>query len=144
MVKPSELMASQLKSSKPYLGELCRTLKKDFELRDEGQSTEDTETWLRNNIVLIPKKQVIDRLGSQTRGIGVQSVLAKWYCGCLTILMEMEKRNVGGRDKVWENLDTFGFEEGRSAAAIPSAIKSMTAAAQEWGADLVSLLAQWM
>ena len=38
----------------------------------------------------------------------MQSVLAKWYCGCLAIFMEMEMRNVGRRDKVWENLDIFG------------------------------------
>ena len=41
--------------------------------------------WLRNIIVLIPKKKVIDRLEGQTTGICVQSVVfAKWYCGCLT------------------------------------------------------------
>ena len=61
----------------------------------------------------------------------MQSVLAKWYCGCLTILMEMEMKNVGRRDKAWENLHTFGFEEGRSATEIPSAIRLMAAAARE-------------
>ena len=30
----------------------------------------------------------------------MQSVLAKWYCGCLTILLEMELRNVGKGTKV--------------------------------------------
>ena len=49
--------------------------------------------------MLIPKKKVIDRLDGQTRGICVQSVLAKWYCGCLAILLEMELRNVEKRDK---------------------------------------------
>ena len=49
--------------------------------------------------MLIPKKKVIDRLEGQTRGICVQSVLAKWYCACLTILLEMELRNVEKRDK---------------------------------------------
>ena len=54
-------------------------------MRYKGQNKEDIETWLRNIIVLIPKKKVIDRLDGQTRGICVQSVPAKWYCGCLTI-----------------------------------------------------------
>ena len=45
-------------------------------------------------------------------------------------------RNVGRGDKVWENLHTFGFEEGRSATEIPSATRLMEAAAQECGADL--------
>ena len=38
----------------------------------------DLETCLRNIIVLKPKKKMIDRLEGQTRGICVQSVLAKW------------------------------------------------------------------
>ena len=59
-------------------------MKKAFELRYIGQNKEDIDTWLRNIIVLIPKKKVIDRLEGQTRGICVQSALAKWYCGCLT------------------------------------------------------------
>ena len=45
-------------------------------------------------------------------------------------------RNVGRGDKVWENLHTFGFEEGRSAAEIPTATSLMAAAANECGADL--------
>ena len=44
-------------------------------------------------------------------------------------------RNVGKRDNGWDNLHTFGFEEGRSATEIPTAIRLTAAAAQEWGAD---------
>ena len=84
-------------------------IQKAFEMRYKGQNKEDIETWLRNIIVLIPKKKVIDRLEGQTRGTRVQSVLAKWYCGCLTILLEIEMRNVGRRDKSWECVHTFGF-----------------------------------
>ena len=51
----------------------------------------------------------------QTREICVQSVLVKWYCGCLTISLEIEWRNVGRRDKSWGELQTLTFEEGRSA-----------------------------
>ena len=37
-------------------------IKNAFELRYKGQSQEDIESWLRNIIVLKPKKKVIDRL----------------------------------------------------------------------------------
>ena len=59
-------------------------------MRYTGENQEEIETWLRNIIVLIPKKKVLDRLEGHTRGFCVQSVLAKWYCECLTILLEME------------------------------------------------------
>ena len=82
------------------------------------------------------KKRAIERLEEQTRGICVQSVLAKWYCGCLTILHEMELKNVEKRDKSWEEVHTFGFEEGRSATEFSTAIRLMAAAAKEWGPEL--------
>ena len=105
-------------------------VKKAFQRRYTVED-EEIETWLRNIIVLIPKKKVIDRLEGQTRGIFVQSVLAKCYCGCLTILLEMEWRNAEKRDKSWEEAHTFGFEEGRSATEISTAIRLMAAAARE-------------
>ena len=83
-------------------------------MRYKGQNKEDFETWLTDIIVLIPMKKVIDKLEGQTRGICVQSVLTKWYCGCLTVLLGMEMRSIGRRDKGWECIDTFGFEGGRS------------------------------
>ena len=73
------------------------------------------------------KKKVKDRLEGQTRGICVQDVLAKWYVGCLTVLLEM--RNIDKRDKSWECIHTFGLKEGR-------AITLMAAAAREWGPEL--------
>ena len=80
--------------------------------------------WLKNNIiVLIPKKKIINKLEGQTRGICVQSVLAKWYCGCLTILLEMELRQVERKKKNWNETHKFGFEEGRSATEISTAIR---------------------
>ena len=92
-------------------------IEKAFERRYTGENKEEIETWLRNIIVLIPKEKVIDKLEGQTRRICVQSVLAKWYCGCLTILLEMELRNVEKRDTSWDEVHTFGFEDGRSAAS---------------------------
>ena len=76
------------------------------------QNKEEIEAWLRNIIVLIPKKRTMNRFGWQTRGICVQSVVAKWYCGCLSILLEIELREVCKRDKSWENIHTIGLEEG--------------------------------
>ena len=66
----------------------------------------------------------------------VQSVLAKWYCGCLSVLLDMELREVEKRDKRWENIHIFGFEESRSATEISTAIRLMAAAAREWGPEL--------
>ena len=34
-------------------------------------------------------------------------------------------RNIGGKNKGWENAHTFGFEEGRSATEIATAIRQM-------------------
>ena len=59
----------------------------------------------------------------QTRGICVQSVLAKWYCGCLSTRLEMELREMCERDKSWDDVHTFGFEEGKSATEISTAIR---------------------
>ena len=119
------------------LGELCRKTKKAFEMRYEGRNIEYIETWLRNIVVLIPQtKKVIDGLEKQTRGICVQSVLDKWYCGCLTILLEKDLRNVEKRDKSWCDIHTFGFDGGRRATEISTAIRLMAAAAREWRPEL--------
>ena len=133
MEQPWEGISTEILKTLPWRA--LQNIKNAFELRYKGQNKEDIETCLRNIIVLIAKKKVIEMLEGQTRSICVQSVLAKWYCGCLTILMGMEMKNVGRRDKVWENLDIFGIEEGRNATEILAAMRLM-AAAQEWGADL--------
>ena len=98
----------------------------------EEKAKGDIETWLRNIIVVIPKKKGTERLEEQTRGICVQSVLAKWNCGCLTVLLEIEMRSSGQKDKGWECVHTFGFEEGRSATEIATALRLMAAAAHGW------------
>ena len=86
--------------------------------------------------MLVPKKKVIDRLEGQTRRICVQSVLVKWYCGRLTILLKMKFRNMEKRDTSWDEVHTFGFEQGRSATEISTAIRLLAAAAREWGLEL--------
>ena len=92
-----ELMASQLRFSNPYLGELCR---KAFEMRYKGRYKESFDAGLRNICVLFSKKKKKNhRLEGQTRGICVQSVLAKWYCGCLTIFLDVERRNMEKREQ---------------------------------------------
>ena len=52
-------------------------IRKAFEMRYPGQNKEEIEAWLRNIIVLIPKKKTMTRLEGQTRRICVHSVLAK-------------------------------------------------------------------
>ena len=83
-------------------------------------SNVDIETWL-SNIVLVPKKKVIDRQEGQTRDNFVQSVLAKWYCGCLTILMETEMRNMGREQRYWRTstLSASRNEEVRLRLQLP-------------------------
>ena len=128
-------MVSHLRFSKSIPWRALQKIKKAFEMRFAGEHKEDIETWLRNIIVLI-LKNVIERLEGQTRGICVQCVLAKWYCGCLTILLEMELRTVGDKHKSWDEIHTFGFEEGRSATEISTTIRLMAAAAGEWRPEL--------
>ena len=98
-------------------------------------------------IVRIPKKKVIDKLEGQKRGICVQSVLAKWYCGCLAILVEIELRNVKKRDTTWDEVHTVGFEEGRSATEIYTTIRLMAAGRllrESGGLSWVSSPVPWM
>ena len=66
----------------------------------------------------------------------MHSVLTKWYCGCLTILVDMELREVERSDKSWGDIHTFSFEEGRSATEISIAIRLMAAAAREWSLEV--------
>ena len=66
-------------------------IKNVFELRSAGESKVDIETWLRDIIALILQKDVIERVEDQTRGICVQSDLAKWYC--------VSHRSDGDRDE---------------------------------------------
>ena len=48
----------------------------------------------------------------------------------------MELKKVETRDKSWEEVHTFGFEEGRSATEISTAVRLMAAAAREWALEL--------
>ena len=75
-------ISAEISKTLPWRG--LQKIKNAFESRYKGQNKEAIETWLRNIIVLTPKKKVIEKLEGDTRGICVQSVLAKWYCGCLT------------------------------------------------------------
>ena len=110
-----------------------------LETRYKGCNKEDIETFSRDVIVLRPKKNGIDRHEAHTRGICVQSVLAEWCCGCLTKSMEMELKNIVWGNKSWEDIHTFGFEEGRSATEIATAIRFMASTAHEWCNELGSV-----
>ena len=89
-------------------------IKKAFEMRFIGRNNEDIETWLRNIIVLSPKEKTTDRL--DRREESVRRVYWKWKKG-----QEL------GRHPYF-----FGFEEGRSATEIFTAIRLMAAVAREW------------
>ena len=54
--------------------------KNAYELSYKGRNKEDIETWLRNIIVLMPKKKVIEKL-DRKRGAFVSRV--SWQGGCL-------------------------------------------------------------
>ena len=71
----------------------------------------------------------------RSRGICIQRVLAKWYCGCSTILLDIELRNVQKAHGSWRRIHIFGFEEGRSVTEIATAIRLLAAAGVEWGTD---------
>ena len=66
----------------------------------------------------------------------MQSVLAKWYCGCFSILLEMELRELERRHESCDDFHIFGFEEGRSATEISTAVRLVAAAAREWRLEL--------
>ena len=55
-----------------------------------------------------------------------------WYLWISYNLIDMEIMNVGKGDQVWENLTTFGFEEGRSAIEIFTVFRLMVGAILEW------------
>ena len=75
----------------------------------------------------IPKKVVIEKLEGQTRSICFQSVLAPWHFGCLTIMMDIEM-NVRTTNESWRRIHAYGFEDGRRATEIATAIRLMAAA----------------
>ena len=100
MEMPWKLIESRLKSSKLYFGEPCRRIRMLLNADTKVKTWRTLKFgWLRNVTHLIPKKKVIEKLEGQTRGIRVQSVLAKCYCGCLIFLMEMEMKNLRKREK---------------------------------------------
>ena len=92
--------------------------------------------------MLIPKKKVIKKLEGQTRAICVQSVLAKWYCGCLTSLLEMELRKVEKRDKVGKKCVLLDVKKAEVRLIFSTAIRLM-AAAREWGPEL-GVFVRWV
>ena len=89
-------MSAEILRSIPWRA--LQEIKKAFGLRYIGQNKEWTEVhWSKQR----GRKNMVEK---RHRGICVQSVLAKWYCGCLTILLQIEMRSVEGRDKspyVW-------------------------------------------
>ena len=98
-------ISAEILKSLPW--RVLQKIRKAFEMRYLGQNKEEIEAWLRIIIVLIPKKRTMNRMEGQTKRSCVQSVLAKWYCACLSILLEMEQRSgekrqeMGGHSHLW-------------------------------------------
>ena len=91
--------------------------------------------------MLLPQRKTIKQEEGQSRGICIQSVLAKWCCRWLTILMEMELRNVDKKNDEIQRIHTLGYEEGRNATNLSSAIRLLATAGHEWEIDLVLYVA---
>ena len=111
-------------------------IRKAFEMRYLARNKEEIETWLRNTIVLIPEKKTMNRLEGQTRGICVQSVLAKWYCGCPSILLEMELREVEKETRVGETSVSLVLKKEEVRLRSPLPLGSWRRQQREWGPEL--------
>ena len=91
--------------------------------------------------MLLPQRKTIKQEEGQSRGICIQSVLAKWCCRWLTILMDMELRNVDKINDEIQRIHTLGYKEGRNATNSSSAIRLLATAGHEWEIDLVLYVA---
>ena len=74
----------------------------------------------------------------------MQSVLAKWYCGCLTILLEMELRNVGKGTKVGTKYILLHLRRAEVQLISPRPLDCWRRLQESAGLSLVSSLVPWM
>ena len=85
-----------------------------FDRRYLGLGRGNIKVWLRNVIVFTPLQP---------------------ECVGQVVLLEMKM--VQTTDEFWKEIHTFGFEEGRSATEIATAIRLMAAVGSEWVNELV-------
>ena len=106
-----------------------------FDKGSLGCNKQNFESWLDNVLVLTSRKVgIFWKLEGQTRGSCILSVLAKLYCGCLTIMLDIDMKNTQRND----DLLVAGFtlsdsKRARSATEISMAICLLASAAHEWG-----------
>ena len=62
-------ISAEILKSVPW--EALQKIRNAFEMRYLAQNKEEIETWLRNTIVLFPKKKTMNMLEGQTTGICV-------------------------------------------------------------------------
>ena len=70
---------------KALLWKALRVITQTFESRYMGSDTQPVESWLKNIIILKTWKT---NDTEQARGIRLQSALAKWYCGCVSNMLQ--------------------------------------------------------
>ena len=68
------------------------------------------------------------------RGIGVESALRKWNMATLVVLYQRHQCK-NPREEAREIM-TCGFEKGQRVEDVTEPLRSMAAAADEWGSDL--------
>ena len=100
-------------------------LKGASERRYLGYSKESIETWLKNVVVLLPKKVGIERMEGQTRGLCVQSVVAKWCCGYIDHFVGHPDEDFSKGRKSY-----FWVRRGRSATEISTAMGFLASAGE--------------
>ena len=92
------------------------------------------ESCLENIIISLATQAttLVTGLQWQTRGICIQSVLAKWYCGCLANFSQRSIASACLNSRGLANICTSGYEEGTGATQIAATPKLLASAAREW------------
>ena len=135
MGKRLGLMVTRLRFWSPFRGERCRRSER-LKMRYFGLNKEEIETWLKNIIVLFPKKKIINKLEEQTRENLRSECLGQVVLWMFHHLVGDGVETSWKEEKELEQTHTFGFEEGRSATDISTAIRLLAAAARGSGPEL--------
>ena len=84
---------------------------------------DDVGFYAGSNLVHGIASEVLKGDDGKARGVCVKSVVAMWYCGCLTMLVDIEIRNIQRNRGCWNKNHTLDFENGRCATEISTAIR---------------------
>ena len=109
-------------------------IKRAFVKRFRSHDPTPIASWSHNLLVLLPKTPALKELETQTRGITLQSVVAKWYLGALIVLIA---RQAETQMRIQApTVMSFGYEKSLSTEDITEPLRHMGARAAEWGTDL--------